>query len=183
MSDASPDKITTVAVIGAGTMGHGIAQVCAMAGCTTRLTDVGDEQVQAGLARIGKNPAKGVARGKVSEEQQAATLGHLSGTAVLEDAAGLTEGAEVKDFGDAWIVAERVPNKASGFIDGLAHKSASKEERSKTVLQCNRSGQKGSFCRKRFCLDSLKHSKRFLKRRAGVITFGLRDKPFSVAPQ
>lgn len=86
MSDASPDKITTVAVIGAGTMGHGIAQVCAMAGCTTRLTDVSEEQVQAGLARIGKNLAKGVARGKVSEEQQAATLGHLSGTAVLEDA-------------------------------------------------------------------------------------------------
>ena len=82
----NPPEIRTVAVLGAGTMGHGIAQVCAMAGCTTRLTDVGEEQVQAGLARIGKNLAKGVARGKVSEEQQVATLGHLSGTAALEDA-------------------------------------------------------------------------------------------------
>ena len=86
MSDASPDNISTVAVIGAGTMGHGIAQVCAMAGCETRLTDVGQAQVDAGLARIAKNLDKGVKRGKVSEDTKATTLGRLSGTSVLEDA-------------------------------------------------------------------------------------------------
>lgn len=86
MSDAPPDNITTVAVIGAGTMGHGIAQVCAMAGCETRLTDVGQAQVDAGLARIAANLDKGIKRGKVSEDTKATTLGRLSGTSVLEDA-------------------------------------------------------------------------------------------------
>ena len=86
MSDASPDNISTVAVIGAGTMGHGIAQVCAMAGCETRLTDVGQAQVDAGLARIAANLDKGIKRGKVSEDTKATTLGRLSGTSVLEDA-------------------------------------------------------------------------------------------------
>lgn len=86
MSDAPPDNIKTVAVIGAGTMGHGIAQVCAMAGCETRLSDVGQAQVDAGLARIAANLDKGVERGKVSEDTRTATLGRLSGTSVLEDA-------------------------------------------------------------------------------------------------
>lgn len=86
MSEANADNISIVAVIGAGTMGHGIAQVCAMAGCTTRLTDVAQPQVDAGLAKIAANLDKGVARGKVSEAQQQATLARLSGTASLEDA-------------------------------------------------------------------------------------------------
>jgi 3-hydroxybutyryl-CoA dehydrogenase len=86
MSEANADNISIVAVIGAGTMGHGIAQVCAMAGCTTRLTDVAQPQVDAGLAKIAANLDKGVARGKVSEAEQRATLGRLSGTASLEDA-------------------------------------------------------------------------------------------------
>jgi 3-hydroxybutyryl-CoA dehydrogenase len=88
MSDpkANADNISIVAVIGAGTMGHGIAQVCAMAGCTTRLTDVGQPQVDVGLEKIAANLEKGVARGKVSEAQQLATLARLSGTASLEDA-------------------------------------------------------------------------------------------------
>ncbi|EDM75910.1 3-hydroxyacyl-CoA dehydrogenase [Plesiocystis pacifica SIR-1] len=89
MSDSSTlpnDAIATVAVLGAGTMGHGIAQVCAMAGCATRLQDLGAEQVEAGLARIAKNLDKGVARGKVSEEQKASTLAKLSGTPDLAEA-------------------------------------------------------------------------------------------------
>ena len=86
MSEANADNISTVAVIGAGTMGHGIAQVCAMAGCTTRLTDVGQAQVDAGLAKIAANLEKGVARGKVTQDQQQATLARLSGTSSLEDA-------------------------------------------------------------------------------------------------
>jgi 3-hydroxybutyryl-CoA dehydrogenase len=96
MSEANPgldvarsnaDTIAIVAVLGAGTMGHGIAQVCAMAGCTTRLQDLGQAQVDAGLAKIAANLDAGVARGKVSEELRQATLARLSGTTVVEDAA------------------------------------------------------------------------------------------------
>ena len=86
MANQGADNITTVAVIGAGTMGHGIAQVCAMAGCTTRLTDVGQAQVDAGLAMITANLDKGIARAKLSEAQKQDTLARLSGTASLEDA-------------------------------------------------------------------------------------------------
>ncbi len=100
MSEANADKITTVAVLGAGTMGHGIAQVCAMAGCATRLQDVGQAQVDAGLSKIAANLDAGVARGKVSEEQKRATLARLSGTTVVEDA---VEGAD--------LVIEAAPEK------------------------------------------------------------------------
>ncbi|PRQ09037.1 3-hydroxyacyl-CoA dehydrogenase family protein [Enhygromyxa salina] len=86
MSDAIADNISIVAVIGAGTMGHGIAQVCAMAGCTTRLTDVGQPQVDAGLSMVASNLEKGVARGKLTEADQQATLARLTGTTSLEDA-------------------------------------------------------------------------------------------------
>ena len=48
-------SISTVAVIGAGTMGHGIAQVSAMAGMQTRLYDLNQEAADAGYSRIVKN--------------------------------------------------------------------------------------------------------------------------------
>jgi 3-hydroxybutyryl-CoA dehydrogenase len=100
MSDAIADNISTVAVIGAGTMGHGIAQVCAMAGCATRLTDVDQAQIDAGLAKIRANLDKGIARGKVSEEQKRETLARLTGTASLDEAVR-----------DADLVVEAAPEK------------------------------------------------------------------------
>ncbi len=77
MSESTPDLIATVAVLGAGTMGHGIAQVCAMAGCETRLQDVNAEAAQRGIERIAQNLDKGVARGKVSEALSLETRGRL----------------------------------------------------------------------------------------------------------
>ena len=53
------DDIQTAAVLGAGTMGHGIAQVLAMAGVTTRLYDIAAEPVEAGLAKVRANLEKG----------------------------------------------------------------------------------------------------------------------------
>jgi 3-hydroxybutyryl-CoA dehydrogenase len=62
-------NIETIAVIGAGTMGHGIAQVAGMAGFETRLTDVsGDARVEA-WRRIQANLAGGVSRGKLTQAQ------------------------------------------------------------------------------------------------------------------
>lgn len=57
--------IRSVAVLGAGTMGAGIAQVSAMAGFRTLLYDVDAERAEAGLSRIRSELAKGVERGKV----------------------------------------------------------------------------------------------------------------------
>jgi len=79
-------SINTVAVLGAGTMGHGIAQVCAAVGCDVRLYDIDDEAANAGVTRIGANLAKGIERGKVTEEERDAVLARLSTTTAISDA-------------------------------------------------------------------------------------------------
>jgi len=56
---------TRVAVIGAGTMGHSIAYVAALAGCEVRLTDARADALPRALDRIGALTAGGAARGKV----------------------------------------------------------------------------------------------------------------------
>ncbi len=60
-----------VGVIGAGTMGHGIAQVCAMAGYVVRLFDADALAVDRALVTIRANLDKGVDRGKVTSEVRA----------------------------------------------------------------------------------------------------------------
>lgn len=84
--------IKIAAVLGAGTMGHGIAQVLAMAGIETRLFDVAPDAVDAGLAKIQANLEKGVARGKVEEDARAQALASLTGASELSVA---VEGAQV----------------------------------------------------------------------------------------
>jgi 3-hydroxybutyryl-CoA dehydrogenase len=63
-----PAEICTVAVLGAGTMGLGIAHVAAAAGYRTPLFDVDEAALERAVARIGKNLDKGVERGKVAPE-------------------------------------------------------------------------------------------------------------------
>lgn len=75
-----------VTVIGAGTMGHGIAQVCAMTGMTATLVDVDSGRVDAGLAKICANLDKGVARGKVSEDVRDIAVAGLRGATDLGEA-------------------------------------------------------------------------------------------------
>jgi len=77
--------IRTVGVIGCGLMGSGIAQVAAGAGYKTIVREVNDTALQAGLGRIRKFLADGVAKGKVTDEAQARTLGNLSGTTTIAD--------------------------------------------------------------------------------------------------
>ena len=64
--------IERVAVIGAGTMGAGIAQVCAQAGWTTALYDAFPEGLERGMQRIDAFWDKGIARGKTTAEQKEA---------------------------------------------------------------------------------------------------------------
>jgi 3-hydroxybutyryl-CoA dehydrogenase len=73
-----------VGVVGAGTMGHGIAQVAAMAGYEVVLTDVDDAAVARGLASVARNLAKGVERGKVTDAQQTDALAHLRAGTLAE---------------------------------------------------------------------------------------------------
>lgn len=91
--------IQRISVLGAGTMGHGIAHVAAQAGFRTTLYDIEQHLVDRGCARVEANLDKGVARGKVTEEARAAALGNLSGTTDLEVAA------------DADLVIEAIPER------------------------------------------------------------------------
>ena len=98
MSDsANTPMIRTVAVIGAGTMGHGIAHVSAASGYTTLLHDVSADAVALGLSKIERNLDKGVSLGKVAPEARDATLSRLAGV------------AELGEIGAADLVIEAAP--------------------------------------------------------------------------
>jgi len=75
-----------VAVLGAGTMGHGIAQVSAMAGHDVQVRDINEELVADGLTAIESNLEEGIERNKVTQNEADATLDRLSGTTSLESA-------------------------------------------------------------------------------------------------
>ena len=79
-------EISTVAVIGAGTMGAGIAQVCAQTGWDTRLFDAFPEGLERGMKNIDAFWDKGIARGKTTSEQKAAWSTNLSACEGLSQA-------------------------------------------------------------------------------------------------
>jgi len=76
--------IKTIGVIGAGTMGSGIAQMSAMAGYQTILFDIDEKAVTKAAETIKKNLQKGIEKGKVTEEQKKATLAKLTYTNDLQ---------------------------------------------------------------------------------------------------
>lgn len=71
------DAIRTITIIGAGTMGHGIAHVAAMAGARVHLYDAVAGAAATGVAKVGKNLAKGVELGKVKAEDRDAALARI----------------------------------------------------------------------------------------------------------
>lgn len=75
-----------IVVLGAGSMGHGIAQASAMAGHNVTLRDIEMDFVEDGLKGIRSNLAGGVERGKVSETEMEQTLERIDGTTDLEAA-------------------------------------------------------------------------------------------------
>lgn len=76
-------SVTHIAILGAGTMGHGIAHVSAIAGYRVTLYDVDDGRVSAGLKKVRGNLEKGVEKGKVTAEARDQALALISGTTSL----------------------------------------------------------------------------------------------------
>ena len=68
-----------IGVMGTGTMGSGIIQVCAAAGYDVVIRSSKQEYIDGALAKIDKNLSKMVSREKITEEDKAATLGRISG--------------------------------------------------------------------------------------------------------
>ena len=105
--------IDKVAVIGAGTMGHGIAQVSAAAGCDVVLIDKTDELVERALVRIRENIDEAIKRGKQTENDRDATLARVS-TATDATAA----------VADRDLVIEAVPERMELKTSVLRHVEA-----------------------------------------------------------
>ena len=84
--------VQSVAVVGAGTMGAGIAQVCAQTGWKTRLYDAFPEGLTKGVAAIEAFWDKGIERGKTTSDQKAEWLGNLR---AVNDLAEAVEGADL----------------------------------------------------------------------------------------
>src|SRR5258707_97833 len=62
-------SIETIAVLGAGTMGNGIAHVCARSGFNVQLCDISPAALDRGLATIATNLAREVAKSKLTQQQ------------------------------------------------------------------------------------------------------------------
>jgi len=77
-----------IVVIGAGTMGNGIAHTAAASGFEVTLIDVAEVILERGMATIGKNLQRGVDKGKMSAEQKAEILGRIRSTSDVNAAAG-----------------------------------------------------------------------------------------------
>ena len=89
-----------VVVVGAGTMGHGIAHVAASSGYRVTLVDTTDELIERGLSMVRANLQGGIERGKLTEQARDETLGRLRGSTDLEGAAR-----------DAELVIEAIPER------------------------------------------------------------------------
>src|SRR5689334_5152093 len=81
-----------VAVIGAGTMGNGIAHVFAQYGFSVSLVDISNEQLQKALLQIGKNFDRQIAKNLLTEDEKAAALHNLT------TFTGITEGVKDADL-------------------------------------------------------------------------------------
>ncbi|HEY0375419.1 MAG TPA: 3-hydroxybutyryl-CoA dehydrogenase [Pyrinomonadaceae bacterium] len=78
-------SIETVGVVGAGTMGNGIAQVAARAGLRVVLRDVTEEFLQRGMAAVDKSLQRDVDKGRLKEEEKRAIIGRVRTVTALEE--------------------------------------------------------------------------------------------------
>ncbi len=95
--------IERIAVVGAGTMGHGIAQVCATTGYEVTLIDIDSDQLERALASIKRSVEKLHSKGRLTDDQLEAALENITTSTKLQAAAeadfaveAVVENADVK---------------------------------------------------------------------------------------
>ena len=81
-------SIKTIGVIGAGTMGNGIAQTCAVAGFATIMLDINQAAVDKGVATIAGSLDRLLKKEKISADERDAALARVKGTTAMADMAG-----------------------------------------------------------------------------------------------
>jgi 3-hydroxybutyryl-CoA dehydrogenase len=78
--------VKNIVVIGAGTMGNGIAHTAAASGFPTTLVDVSDAFLERGMSTISANLQRGVDKGKMTADEKQTVLGRIQTTTSVEDA-------------------------------------------------------------------------------------------------
>ncbi len=82
------EDVKLVGIVGCGTMGAGISEVCARAGYQVRFVEVSDTQVERGLERIRHSFERAEAGGKLTAEDREAALGRITGHAAVDALSG-----------------------------------------------------------------------------------------------
>ena len=77
MTSATLPKISTVGIVGAGTMGNGIAQACAVSGVNVVMVDISDEAVAKGLATVSGSLDRLIKKEKITEADKTAALARI----------------------------------------------------------------------------------------------------------
>lgn len=80
--------ITTVGIIGAGTMGNGIAQACAVSGLNVVMVDISDAAVAKGMATVSGSLDRLVKKEKITADDKAAALARIKGSTSYDDLEG-----------------------------------------------------------------------------------------------
>ena len=132
----STQQFRRIAVLGAGTMGHGISQIAAQAGYNVSMRDISEEILQKAMGNIASNLDRSVQRGRLSQEEMKNCLSRIKATVDLEEA---VSGAD--------IVIEAVPERLDLKIRIL--RDVEKLTPSSTTLATNTSS---------LSVDELSHS-------------------------
>src|SRR5260370_38017147 len=82
------EDIQRVGVVGAGSMGRGIAHVCALAGCSVQLFDSSENAVTSAIGFVHEDLMSAVARGKLSQTAANAALQRITAARTLEEMSG-----------------------------------------------------------------------------------------------
>ncbi len=121
-----PEGVTRIAVLGAGVMGHSIAQIAAQAGINVTIRDIEQSFLDGAKAGIERNLARLVERGRLKQEEVPAIMGRINMTLSLPDA--------VKD---ADLVVEAVPERME--VKHAVWGEVSKHVRADAILATNTS--------------------------------------------
>jgi 3-hydroxybutyryl-CoA dehydrogenase len=104
--EASMSEVQQVVVVGSGTMGHGIAQVCAQSGLHVTMTDVTLAAAEHGKVQIGKSLDRLIAKQKLSEAEKTDVLGRIALSTDVGTAANSAD-----------LVVEAIPERMDWKLD------------------------------------------------------------------
>jgi 3-hydroxybutyryl-CoA dehydrogenase len=114
LSDPSQSPLQTVAVVGLGTMGTGIAEVLAKAGRTVIGIDISEAQAAKCVAALEASTARGVERGRLTEQERAEILGRVRTSADLRTAADADLVVEVAP--ESYEVKQQIFRELDGIV-------------------------------------------------------------------